>query len=203
MVEYGVDSEIITYGGDQVRKIISEESDKIKYPFLRTQYAFTVARIQPDNNIDLLLSSFDESSVMPIVFVGNWNNSEYGKKTKEKYNNRPNIILLNAIYDHRELNVLRSNCKVYLHGHSAGGTNPALVEAMSLSLPVVAFDSIFNKYTTHSEALYFSNSAELKLIMTTLHNENLVLNGDRMFRLAKEHYTWKHISALYAKVFDR
>jgi glycosyltransferase involved in cell wall biosynthesis len=200
--EYEVDSILVTYGGDQVSKIVPEESDKIKYPFLRSEYAFTVARIQPDNNIDLLLNSFDESSFLPFVFVGNWNNSEYGKKVKAKYSNHANLILLDAIYDHRELNMLRSNCKVYLHGHSAGGTNPALVEAMNLELPVIAFDSIFNKYTTNFEAAYFSNSNELKSILSSLSDEDLISNSQKMLKMAKKHYTWKHISAQYAAVFD-
>lgn len=200
--EYGLDSKLITYGGDQVSKIVPQEPDLIKYPFLRSEYAFTVARIQPDNNIDLLLNSFDESSMLPFVIVGNWKNSDYGKKSKEKYSNCANLILLDAIYDHRELNVLRSNCKVYLHGHSAGGTNPALVEAMNLALPVIAFDSIFNKYTTNFEATYFSNSYELKSILSSLSDEDLFLNSQRMLNLAKKHYTWKHISAQYAAIFD-
>jgi glycosyltransferase involved in cell wall biosynthesis len=200
--EYELDSILVTYGGDQVSKVVPEDPDMIKYPFLSSEYTFTVARIQPDNNIDLLLNSFDESSLLPFVFVGNWNNSEYGKKTKEKYSNRANLILLDAIYDNRELNLLRSNCKVYLHGHSAGGTNPALVEAMNLALPVFAFDSIFNRYTTNFEAAYFSNSQELKSILSSLNDEDLFLNGQRMLNLAKKYYTWKHICAQYAAVFD-
>ncbi len=202
MTEYGLDSVMIMYGGDQVSKVVPVASDVIKYPFLASPYAFTVARIQPDNNIDILLGAFDESSLMPFVFVGNWNNSKYGKKTREKYSKCPNLILLDAIYDHRELNVLRSNCKVYLHGHSAGGTNPALVEAMNLGLAVVAFNSIFNKYTTNFEALYFSDSAELKSVVNSLTDTELSIVGNKMLCFAKQNYSWKHIAAQYAEVFD-
>lgn len=200
--EYGVDSIIVTYGGDQVSKIIPTEKDFVKYPFLKSPYVFTVARIQPDNNIDMLLESFDESSGMPFVFVGNWNNSDYGRKVKEKFNSRPNLILLDAIYDHRELNVLRSNCKIYLHGHSAGGTNPALVEAMNLGLAIISFHSIFNKYTTDFQALYFADSAELKSIVQNVTDEQLKELGQKMLRLGKQEYTWKKIAAEYAAVID-
>jgi hypothetical protein len=89
-----------------------------------------------------------------------------------------------------------------LHGHSAGGTNPALVEAMNLALPIVAFDSTFNKYTTNFEAKYFSNSYQLNSILGLLSDEDLFLNSQRMLYLAKKQYTWKHISAQYAAVFD-
>ena len=129
-----------------------------KYPFLLNEYAFSLARIQPDNNVELILDSFVANSLYPIIFVGNWNNSGYGKSLKKKYKDNPNIVLLDAIYDSTELNLLRSNCMVYIHGHSAGGTNPALVEAMFLGLPIIAFSNGFNEYTTENKAIYFNNS---------------------------------------------
>lgn len=200
--EYGLDSRIVTYGGDQAKKIVPEEIDLVKYPFLRSAYAFTVARIQHDNNIDMLLESFDENSLMPFVFVGNWKNSEYGIRTKEKFINRSNLILLDAIYDQRELNVLRSNCKIYLHGHSAGGTNPALVEAMNLGLAILSFHSLFNKYTTHNEALYFKDSTDLKFMLNSLTDEQLKSIGENMLRIGKQEYSWKKISEEYAAVIE-
>ena len=66
---YGVDSCVIAYGGDQVYKVESTQSDITRYPFLEKPYALTVARIQPDNNIELLCSSFNEGSLFPLVIV--------------------------------------------------------------------------------------------------------------------------------------
>lgn len=200
--EYKKDSYLITYGGDQVNKIEIKNSDFDKYPFLKNEYVFTVARIQPDNNIEMLLDAFDMESKRPFIFVGNWNKSEYGLKTKKKYISSPNIVLLDAIYDQNELNLLRSNCKVYVHGHSAGGTNPALVEAMNLGLPIIAFNSIFNKYTTNFEADYFSDSQELKEKLNVIANEKLGKVGGKMLQIAKHNYTWEKIANEYAVVFD-
>ena len=198
--EYKRDSFLIAYGGDQAKRITPQDSDLNNYPFLKTNYAFSVARIQPDNNINLLLDSFDEKSIYPFVLVGNWNHSTYGKATKSKYINRPNIILLDAIYDQRVLNVLRSNCKVYLHGHSAGGTNPALVEAMNLSLPILAFDCLYNKYTTNFKASYFANATELREKINLLSYEMLEENAKNMYTIAKDIYQWEKIANLYSEI---
>jgi len=200
--EYKRDSFLITYGGDHAIKQSINQLSIEKYPFLQKEYAFTVARIQPDNNIDIILDSFADDSLYPLVFVGNWGYSTYGKLTKEKYLNNPNIILLDAIYDQKELNILRSNCKIYIHGHSAGGTNPALVEAMNLGLPILAHNSIFNKHTTNFQAVYFSDSKDIFEKINSLSKTDLYSIGERMKSIAKNKYKWEIIGRDYAKVFD-
>jgi glycosyltransferase involved in cell wall biosynthesis len=201
--EYNRSSFLIAYGGDQVFKVAPLSHDLEKYSFLRKSYAFTVARIQPDNNIEMLLESFKGNCPIPLVFVGNWNSCSFGIRVKQSYSNFPNIILLDAIYDHREINLIRSNCKVYLHGHSAGGTNPALVEAMSLALPIFAYDCIFNRYTTNFQAEYFSNSDDLARMIVSISDKNLQEVGNRMFSVAKEFYKWEKIAEKYSEVLDK
>jgi glycosyltransferase involved in cell wall biosynthesis len=200
--EYGVDSCVIAYGGDQVFKVEPTQKDKEKYLFLEKPYAFTVARIQPDNNIEMLCNSFNESSLFPLIIVGNWKSSSYGQEIKKRFQNRSNLILLDALYAQRELNLLRSNCFVYLHGHSAGGTNPALVEAMSLNLPVFAFDNIFNRYTTDNRAVYFSSSEILKDKLLNISAIELKQNADDMSIIAKSKYCWNKVCLEYARILN-
>lgn len=201
--EYNRNSTLISYGGDQVFKVSPSSSDLVKYPFLKSGYAFSLARIQPDNNIDMVLEAFMLKTLLPLVFVGNWQSCNYGIKTKEKYSKYSNIILLDAIYDHRELNLLRSNCSIYLHGHSAGGTNPALVEAMNLALPIFTYDCIFNRYTTNFEAQYFSTSDELSKRILTISENELTEIGKKMYSIGKEFYQWKIIAMKYYEVIDK
>ena len=61
--------------------------------------------------------------------------------------------MLDPVYDLHRVNWLRSHAAVYIHGHSAGGTNPSLVEAMCLGLPVFAFDCVYNRATTENRCL--------------------------------------------------
>jgi len=201
LAEYNRESILIEYGGDQVKKIIPSESDMVKYPFLKGAFAFSVARIQQDNNIDMILDAFISDTSLSIVFVGNWANSKYGKETKYKYQGYKNIILLDAIYDQRKLDTLRSNCSIYIHGHSAGGTNPSLVEAMNLGLPICAFSSVFNKYTTENMALYFNSAKELETIISTIKNAKLESIGKKMNEIADRRYKWSIIAEKYSQLF--
>lgn len=200
--EYGLDSVLIEYGGDQAFPVEINPLYIKKYPFLNHEYVFSLARIQPDNNIDLILESFNEIDLYPLVFVGNWESSDYGKKLKKKFINHTDIILIDAIYDQTELNLLRSNCSIYIHGHSAGGTNPALVEAMYLGLPILAFSNGFNENTTENEAFYFSDKLQLVNLVKGVSKTRLTEVGAKMKEIAESRYKWSIISLKYKELFD-
>jgi glycosyltransferase involved in cell wall biosynthesis len=162
-----------------------------------------VCRIEPENNVHLVLGAFAELPSYPFVLVGNWNNSAYGRQLRQEYSQCPNLHLLDPIYDQAQLDVLRSNCFVYVHGHSAGGTNPSLVEAMSLGLPVLAFDVSFNKATTEHKALYFTDKAELiKHIGSTPVGTWKAL-GKEMQAVADRRYNWATIARKYNYLINR
>jgi glycosyltransferase involved in cell wall biosynthesis len=198
--KYGYDSELIEYGGDHVLKGIklSEKLSK-KYGIIKNEYAFKVCRIEPENNIELILKSFSLSK-MKLIIIGNWDNSSFGIKMKFMYKDFDNIQILDPIYDQHILDQLRSNCKCYIHGHSVGGTNPSLVEAMSLGLCIFSYDVIYNRETTENSALYFSNQYELEKLI-----KNKELNFDefskKMLNIARNKYTWDLICNKYHKIF--
>ena len=200
--EYNRESTLIAYGGDQAMKKEITNEFRDQYPFLNGNYAFIVTRIQEDNNIDLMLDAFLAQDQLPFVIVGNWNNSEYGIETKKKYLNKPNLILLDAIYNRDILDVLRSNCTLYIHGHSAGGTNPSLAEAMYLGLPVIAFASGYNEYTTGNKALYFSTAEELTGIAGNFMSVDREKIGADLKEIAERDYRWKHIAMQYKEVMS-
>ena len=99
---------------------------------------------------------------------------------KTEYSAYKNIMMLNPIYDALEINLLRSNCKIYIHGHSAGGTNPSLVEAMNLHLPIITYGVVYNRETTENQALYFE---------------------DAMYAIARRRYLWSIICMKYERLF--
>ena len=156
--------------------------------------------IQPDNNIDIILDAFSKNKEIPLVFMGNWSNSVYGLSLKQKYKNKENIILVEAIYDQNILNVFRSNCYAYIHGHSAGGTNPSLVEAMNLSLPIIAYDCNFNRYTTENNCIYFSSSKDLKYKLSLTQKIEFEKIKRKMKSIAKKRYNWNKISDKYLQI---
>jgi len=189
-----IDIHVITYGGDS----IYSNAMTIQ---CESKYYFTVCRIEPENNIHLLLEAFTYLKEK-IIIVGNWENCRYSKSLYNVYHTHENISLLSPIYDVDRLNQLRANAYCYLHGHSAGGTNPSLVEAMYLELPVICFDVNFNRYTTHNQAIYFSTSDELKKIIETITDKELDVIKKRMSNIAKKYYSWNLICQEYDKIFD-
>ncbi len=194
---YGKPSQLIAYGGDHViREIEEDKCDRIlsNYGLKRKDYAVCVCRIEPENNCHISLKAFSESD-KSFVFIGNWNHSEYSRKLKKQYASFPNIHLLDAIYDLDILYVIRSNASIYVHGHSAGGTNPSLVEAMFFGMPIVAYDCIYNRSTTHEKAYYFKDDKSLLELLKT------ELDGSPMRSIAEQNYTWKKIAEQYEQTF--
>lgn len=197
-VRYKTLSNIIEYGADHTIKVMPTEEDREKYPFLKFPYAFKVCRIEPENNIGMVLEAFSTLTNYKLVMVGNWNNSAYGKEMRAKYEGFANIIMLDPIYDQRELDVIRGNCLLYVHGHSAGGTNPSLVEAMYLGLPVMAFGVSYNRATTEGKALYFDSEEALRCLVVGQKICDLKKIGNTMYEIAHRRYTWKLVADKYA-----
>lgn len=195
---YQLDCVFIPYGGDQVTTRPLSESTRKKYSIVFEKYACKVCRIEPENNVHLVLEAFKLTPKENLVLVGNWEYSEYGQNLYNQYRSFPNILLLSPIYDQNELNEIRSNCVYYIHGHSAGGTNPSLVEAMHLERHVLAFDVDYNRATTENAAIYFNSTEALIAILQTSLSEK---NGEKMKEIANRLYTWKGISEQYADLF--
>ena len=200
--EYGKESHLIAYGANHVTPVDTSLYQK-KYSFINEPYIFTVCRIEPENNIELQLKVFSENDLsIPYVIVGNWNSSEYGMRLYEEYSTKKNVILYNPIYTSAELNVLRSNCHYYLHGHSAGGTNPSLVEAMYLALPIIAFGVNYNRETTFNRGIYFADAEELLELLKCLDTFDRDLISKDMYKLARKNYSWKAINKKYVNMLE-
>jgi glycosyltransferase involved in cell wall biosynthesis len=200
---YKKDSVLIEYGGDQVMKVPLSKETAQKYGIQTKHYAFKVCRIVPENNIHLIIETFREIPNIPLILIGNWNNSNYGKLLREENKSYPHLKLLDPIYEQKTLDELRSNCQVYIHGHSVGGTNPSLVEAMNLGLCIIAFDVDYNQETTENQALYFKDKIELQSVLEQISTGTI--NADiirtQMKVISNRRYLWSIITEKYKEVF--
>lgn len=195
---YHKPSELIAYGGDHVLRDVPEgkQQDILKqYGVVVDNYAITVCRIELENNSRMILEAFSHTEVS-IIFIGNWDHSDYGRSLKKEFGNKPNIHCVDAVYDLDTLYTLRANAAYYIHGHSAGGTNPSLVEAMFFGKPVLAYNVVYNRETTNNQAYYFSTSTELQQLL-----ECANLDGSSMKTYAMRHYTWRHIAKQYEDLY--
>ncbi len=204
--EYGIQAQLIEYGGDHASPQAMSEELLTSFPFLSEDYAFKVCRIEPENNVHLILEAFAKHEEFPLVIIGNWNKSTYGKDLRAKYQNYKNIFILDPIYDSCRLNAIRSNATIYVHGHSAGGTNPSLVEAMYLGLPIIAFDVVYNRVTTEDQAIFFKYEDQLIDVLNLIHYVPLGQIAFEMEKIANKRYRWeiianKYFNAVLGKVY--
>lgn len=204
---YGIHSEMIAYGGDQALRVVSAEKEQevlAKYGLEKGRYAFSVCRIEPENNCHVTLEAFAKLTnsnppIKKLMFVGNWERSEYGQELRQKYESYGNIMIQSPIYDLDTLHVLRSCAGMYIHGHSAGGTNPSLVEAMQFPVPIVAFDCIYNRESTHNKALYFADSDALASALRDPSDYAAI--GQAMQDIAQREYQWSIIAKRYEGLY--
>jgi glycosyltransferase involved in cell wall biosynthesis len=190
---YQRSARLIAYGGDPRNKVPLQESSSAS-----EVYALALCRIEPENNVAMILEGFRDSA-LKLKFVGNWSASLYGRRLRAQFENDANIQLLDPVYDVEKKQQLQSNCAVYVHGHSAGGTNPSLVEMMWMAKPILAFDCAYNRATLHAAGDYFSSAQDLsrwvqKRLPTAARDE-------RVLEIASIHYRWEDICALYRECF--
>ena len=201
---YGIKPMLAEYGGDHATSepILPEMIDK--YPYLADSYDVTVSRAQEDMNIHMVIDAYKQVPERTVVIVSNWQKTKYGQRLySENAGKYPNVILQNAIYNQKELNVIRSNASLYLHTHSMCGTAPSLVEAMYLGLPVICFRVPTNLETTENKSVYFDSVPELIDILESLDDEKLNKLSADMKEIADRRYVWKRISGIYKDCIDK
>ncbi|MCK9504229.1 MAG: DUF1972 domain-containing protein [Porticoccaceae bacterium] len=190
---YGQASLVIAYGGDHATKAKPSPWQGN----LPEKYALAICRIEPENNVAMILEAFANQDRLSLVFVGNWDSSEYGRALRSRYTNMEQFYLLDAVYDVGRLYTLRRGAAFYLHGHSAGGTNPSLVEMMHFGIPIFAYDCVFNRFTTEDKAIFFKTPAQLAQFITELSEAEAARVGQDMAETAREKFTWEAIGGAY------
>ena len=115
-----------------------------------------------DSHIKEIIEGYLNSGTeKDLVIVGGLDDNSYinGLKVYE----RKGLQFIGSIYDKQKLDSLRKGAFAYIHGHSVGGTNPSLLEAMAASCVCICHDNIFNHEVIDQEQLYFRNGKDLSL----------------------------------------
>lgn len=208
--KYKVSSEFIPYWVDEVAAV---KWDPEKLPGLlkekieRNNYWLVVARLEPENNIHVIIDGYLESSSnKPLIIVGNFQSKAYQKKVLSTIEGRLNgkhIYFTGAIYNQETLNMLRQHCFAYIHGHSVGGTNPSLLEAMIMKNIIIAHDNEFNREVCGDFAVYFKDSMALKDKFNQVNNNyseylELKINA---YKRVKKLYSWDYVVNKYEELF--
>lgn len=191
---YGRTCHVIAYGGDHALEAAPVAKPGLGLP---ERYALVLCRIEPENNVGMILEAFASRPGRDLVVVGNWDQSAHGRALRAEYGAQPHIHLVDPVYEPGHLRWIRDGAEIYIHGHSAGGTNPVLVEMMHFGIPVLAFDCTFNRITTEGKAIYFHSAKTLASSVTALEATNAAKIGGQMSEIATRRYTWAQIGRAY------
>jgi glycosyltransferase involved in cell wall biosynthesis len=197
------DSFMIPYGADLA--VNPDKNDLKCFNVSAGNYFMLIARMEPENNIELILNSYKQCNrTEPFLVIGNYE-TKYGRFLYEQYNNE-RTRFLGSIYDKKILDSLRFFCKAYLHGHSVGGTNPSLLEAMASSAFIIAHNNSFNASVLKSNALYFETTETLTQLYNNidaelfLHKTAFINNNVNEINT---NYSWQYIIDQYEEIFEK
>lgn len=165
------------------------------------QYFLLIARMEPENNIETVIKGYLESGdARPLVIVGSVRNT-YGKRLKDTYGSREGIHFFGAIYEADIINAFRHYSALYFHGHSVGGTNPSLLEAMGCGAPIVAHRNVFNEAVLGNDAQYFSDAAELAGVIRGSETKDQFVKGiEANLEKVRTIYNWPAVVDAYERM---
>lgn len=203
--KYGKESKFLAYGAD-----IHDNYDVNvleKYNLETNNYYLLVARLEPENNIMMAIEGYlssNENGKRPLIIIGK-TNTPHGKELVAKYQNEKFIRFVGGIYNFDELNSIRHYSFAYFHGHSVGGTNPSLLEAMASDCFILANDNIFNKAVLGRNAVYYDSVfavTEVLNKMDAIADEYKQLYIQNNLSIIRDEYSWDKLIDEHEKYFE-
>lgn len=198
--KYNKDSAYIPYGAHP----FTAPDDAIlkDYGVEKGKYNMLIARFEPENNIDMVLQGIaDAGDTTTMLVVGN-HTTKYGEYLKVKYAPYSNIKFTGGIFNINYLNNLRYYSALYFHGHSVGGTNPSLLEAMASKAFILAHNNDFNKAILKDNAYYFASPAEVAALVTSLKKEDNTTKVENNYNAIVHDFNWEKINGQYLQFFE-
>jgi glycosyltransferase involved in cell wall biosynthesis len=197
--KYGAHSEYIPYGTDIVQTF---DPDLLSaYGVESQEYFLLIARLEPENNLEMVLDGYRATGLSrPFLVVGN-HETPYGRHLKARYRDAPGVRFLGGIYRKPVLDTLRRFARLYLHGHSVGGTNPSLLEAMGCLSLIAAHDNPFNRAVIQDGGFYFKSAGEVESLLTQeLGSQREAFTTANLHRIHSE-FTWSSVVDKYEALF--
>ena len=195
----------IAYGTNSINlKDINEKNVLKEYNLSKNNYCLMVGRFVPENNYELVIDNFMKSKInKKLVIVSNISSSNYYNEVVEKTKcaSDDRIVFIDGIYDQLKLAVIRKNAYAYIHGHSVGGTNPSLLEALSLTNLNILYDVCFNKDVGKDACVYFNNENNLIRILDNIDKYDSKLMSKKCKEIIKNNFTWDIIVSKYKNIF--
>ncbi|MRW86253.1 DUF1972 domain-containing protein [Pseudoduganella sp. FT26W] len=194
----------LTYGADPVT---SAPEEAVRALGLEPgSYFNLIARPIPENSILEMVQGFSaKRRGCKLVILGKYQPEldDYHREVLAAASDE--VVFPGAIYDPAVVQALRFHSLAYVHGHTVGGTNPSLVEAMAATNAVIAHDNVYNRWVAQGAAVYFSDAASFgacveQLLTSPETLATLRANSKRRFF---EEFTWEHVAGQYEQLLLR
>jgi glycosyltransferase involved in cell wall biosynthesis len=194
--DFGLQGDFIPYGGDV------PEALPVQDGLEHRGYVLVVARFVPENTVPEFIAAIRKISVnIPVVMVGSTGyGGDLDDSARELTEQRSNVMWLGHVSDDSKLLSLWQHAAVYFHGHSVGGTNPALVQAMACGAPVLARDTIYNREVLADTGMFVEpDASEIALAIERLfHDANLQKElSEKAASRAELNYSWDAVNHAY------
>jgi glycosyltransferase involved in cell wall biosynthesis len=195
---------MITYGAHAVEDAPTEP---LKARGLEPgAYLTLICRPIPENSIlDLVWAFSRRPRGHKLVVLGAYEpeSDPYHRAVLTAASNE--VVFVGSLYERSEVEALRFHSAAYLHGHTVGGTNPSLVEAMAAGNAVIAHDNVYNRWVAQDGAVYFSNADEVSRLLDQLLTspQRLQEMGDASRRRHLAEFTWDHVAGHYEELLLR
>ena len=168
-------------------------------------YYLVVCRFEPENSFREILSAFLKSTTRRKLALITTENPKLFRKLDEELHFRqdPRICFTGTVYDQELLKKIRENAFAYIHGHTVGGTNPTLLEAMAQTKVNLLRDVSFNREIGQNAALYWKGSDLTELLEKTesMTAEERDALGKRAAERIRGTYSWEHIAEQYLELW--
>lgn len=179
-----------------------------KYKINENNYYLIVGRFVPENNYELIIREFMKSKTKKdLVIISNVKENKFYNELKEKTNfeSDKRIKFIGSVYEPEALVYIRKNAYAYIHGHSAGGTNPSLLEALATTKVNILYNAIYNVEVGAFSSLYFSKKEnDLKNIIEKVDafDEKTIKKYQKLaIDRIKDEYTWQIVVDKYKKIW--
>ena len=166
-------------------------------------FALVIARPEPENSILELVKAFSaKSRGMPLVMLGNYDRKKNSYHSTVISATSNEVLFPGTIYDKFLVEALRFHTSLYIHGHTVGGTNPSLVEALGAESPVLAHGNKFTRWVAGPGAYYFQGELECANRPDVLLGNEVELAHMRNMSRARfrEAFTWDQVLVSYEKL---
>jgi len=185
---YNVNSELIAYGADKVQNPNPEHLKK--YGLAPKSYNILVARFEPENNLEAVIKAHIEAKRNLIVIANN--STAHYLEMLPVMKLSKHITFLGPVYNKEALNALRTFSIFYFHGHSVGGTNPSLLEAMACNCNILAHDNPFNRDVLKDNGYYWKDSEAI--VNMLLNPSNLEFDNQKQLSYLELNYSWNQVA---------